>query len=314
MTEKPDKEHNFIGINNIPKNMSDWNLDTINKLIHLRDAESENLEFKEIVTDIAKEICAFANTTGGFLVFGIAPDKNSTRKTISGYKKIGFKKGKEDEIGLEISNQCFLISPVPSYEIKHIQDDSVFYVIIKIPNEISKKPFIIKNKGQCFIRVDSSSCPAPRSTIMNLFGAPIDYRKNIQNLQSSCIFLKGSLSHTISYLNIISTCEQTRPAPVDLTFLKSSLLSNMGFVTEKDLLGYRTEKSIQKGITSVINTIEQLNAQLYVYNTTDRNHIRKNIRYFIINETSGLAKDIKEIPIILDKIITVTEKFLADSQ
>ena len=314
MTEKPDKEHDFIGINNIPKNMSDWNLDTINKLIQFRDAESENLDFKEIVTDISKEICAFANTTGGFLVFGIAPDKNSTRKTISGYKKIGFKKGKEDEIGLEISNQCFLISPVPSYEIKHIQDDSVFYVVIKIPNEISKKPFIIKNKGQCFIRVDSSSCPAPRSTIMNLFGASIDYRKNIQNLQSSCILLKGSLSHTTSYLERISISEQTRPAPVDLTFLKSSLLSNMGFVSENNLLGYRTENPIQKGITSVINTIEQLNVQLYVYNITENNSVKKDIKNIIIGENKILSDDIKEIPTILDKIITVTEKFLADSQ
>ena len=314
MTEKSDKKHNFIGINNIPKNISDWNLDTINKLIQLRDAESENLDFKEIVTDITKEICAFANTTGGFLVFGIAPDKNSIHKTILGYKKIGFKKGKEDEIGLEISNQCFLISPVPSYEIKHIQEDSVFYVVIKIPNEISKRPFIIKNKGQCFIRMDSSSRPAPRSTIMNLFGASIDYRKNIQNLQSSCIFLKGSLSHTISYLNGISPNDQTRPAPVDLTLLKSSLLINMGFVSENDLLGYRTENSIHKGITTVIDTIGQLNAQLYVYNTTENNDIKNNIKNTVIGEAKVLANDIKEIPIILDKTITVTEKFLADSQ
>ena len=314
MTEKPDKEHNFIGINNIPKNMSDWNLDTINKLIQLRDAESENLEFKEIVTDIAKEICAFANTTGGFLVFGIAPDKNSTRKIILGYKKIGFKKGKEDEIGLKINSQCFSISPVPSYEIKHIQDDSFFYTVIKIPNEISKKPFIIKNKGQCFIRVDSSSCPAPRSTIMNLFGASIDYRKNIQNLQSSCILLKGSLSHTINYLKGISADDQTRPAPVDLTLLKNSLLTNMEFMTENNLLGYRTENSIHKGITTVIDTIGQLNAQLYVYNTTEKNGIKNDIKNIIVGETKVLANDIKEIPIILDKIITITEKFLADSQ
>ena len=166
-------------VNTIPDTLQDWNLETIDSLTKLRDAESENLDFKEKPSDLSKHISAFANTTGGFLILGIAPMKDNIHKIISGYKKMGFKIGKEDEIGLEISNNCFCISPIPTYEIKHICDDSVFYSVIKIRNEISKKPFFIKNRAQCFIRIDNSSRPAPRSTIMNLFGASIEYRKNI---------------------------------------------------------------------------------------------------------------------------------------
>ena len=89
------------------------------------------MDFKEIPSDLAKHISALANTTGGFLILGIAPVKDTINKTVSGYMKIGFQIGKEDEIGLEISNNAFLISPIPLYKIKHIEDDLVFTVLLK---------------------------------------------------------------------------------------------------------------------------------------------------------------------------------------
>lgn len=261
--------------NNIPDDLQDWTLGTLENLIKLRDAESENMDFKEKISDLARHISAFANTTGGFLILGIAPIKDTIHKTISGYKKIGFKIGKEDEIELEISNSCFSISPIPAYEVKHLSDGCVFYSIIKIRNNISKKPFFIKNKNQCFIRIDNSSRPAPRSTIMNLFGASIEYRKNIQNLRSSCILLKESLSWTINYLKRISENDPTRPAPIDLTLFRHSLLSAMEFVTENDLLGHQDEDTIHTGIISIIDTMEQLNAQIHAYNTTENLQVKR---------------------------------------
>lgn len=298
----------------IPEKLQDWDLDLINYLIQFRDAESEKLDFKEKINDLTKHIAAFANTTGGFVVLGIAPIKDSINKTILGYEKIGFEIGKEDEIGLEISNACFLISPTPKYEIKHISDNPIFVSVIKIQNEISKKPFIIKNKGQCFIRIDCSSRPASRSTIMNLFGASIEYRKNIQNLQSSCILLKESLSHTINYLETINVDDQTRSAPIDLTILRSSLLPTIEFVSENDLLGHRTKTTIHRGITFVIDTLEQLNAQIHVYNTTENINLKNGIKDIIFGETRALALEIKEVPKNLDKIISKTNEFLSKSE
>ena len=177
-----------------------------------------------------------------------------------------------------------------------------------------KKPFILKNRGQCFIRVDTASCPAPRSTIMNLFGASIESRKNIQSLQSACIILKESLSLTISYLGKIGIFDPTRPAPVDLTILKSSLLTTVGFVSENDLLGYQTNTASHLGITTVINTIEQLNAQLYAYNTTRDPNVKKSVKDMVFTEHKVLAKDLQQIPEFLDKVISKTEKFLANYQ
>ena len=301
--------------NTIPDNLQDWNLKTVDSLIKLRDAESENLDFKEKPSDLAKHISAFANTTGGFLILGIAPEKDSINKTISGYKKIGFKIGKEDETGLEISNSCFCISPIPAYEIKHICDDSVFYSVVKIQNEISKKPFFIKDKAQCFVRIDNSSRPAPRSTIMNLFGASIEYRKNIQNLQSACVLLKGSLSWTINYLNSISVNDPTRPAPVDLTIFRSSVLSAMEFVTENDLLGYRNKTTIHQGVITIIDTVEQLNAQIHIYNTTENTEIKQDVKMIISCESRVLSQAIiEETPKLLDKVISKTNEFLSKTK
>ena len=300
--------------NTIPDNLQDWSLETIDSLIKLRDAESENLDFKEIPSNLAKHISAFANTTGGFLILGIAPVKDTINKTVSGYKKMGFQIGKEDEIGLEISNNAFLISPIPLYKIKHIEDGPVFYSVVKIENEISKKPFILKNKGQCFIRLDTASCPAPRSTIMNLFGVSIEYRKNIQNLKSACVLLKESLLWVTSYFEDIEIGYPLRPAPVDLTILKSSLLTTMDFVSERDLLGCKTKTTARLGITTVINTIEQLNAQLYVYNITESDKVKANALDMIFEDYRVLSEEIQLIPEFLDKVISKTTEFLANYQ
>lgn len=295
----------------IPENLNDWNLETIENLIQYRDIESENLDFKEKISELPRHICALANSSGGFLVFGIAPKKDSITKKILGYRKIGFDKGKEDYIGLEIGNDVFLISPIPSYKIKHIPDASVFYSILKIKNEVSKKPFFIKNKGQCFIRIDNSSRPAPRSTIMNLFGASIEYQKNVKNLRSSCILLKESLSNTINYLKGISTEDQTRPAPIDLTLIKTSILVTVNFLSENDLLGFTNEKTRHYGITTLLDTLEQLNAQIHVYNTTTNIGIKDEIKRIILGHDRVLASDLVNIPKLLDKIISKTDEFLS---
>ena len=300
-----------MSVDMIPENLNNWDLKTINQIIQYRDIESETLEFKEEINDLPRHICALANSSGGFLVFGIASKKDSLTKKILGYKKIGFDKGKEDEIGLEIGNNVFLISPIPSYKIKHISDDSVFYSILKIKNEIFKKPFFVKNKGQCHVRIDNSSRPAPRSTIMNLFGASIEHRKNIENLRSSCILLKASLFNTINYLKGISTKDQTRPAPIDLTLLRNSILVTENFLSENDLFGFQTEKTRHEGITTILDTLEQFNVQIHVYNTTTNVEIKNEIKTILTAHDRVLSLDLMRVPKFLDKVISKVDEFLS---
>ena len=149
---------------------------------------------------------------------------------------------------------------------------------------------------------------------MNLFGASIEYHKNIQNLQSACILLKESLSWTINYLSRISVNDPTRPAPVDLIIFRSSVLSAMEFVTENDLLGHRSKTTIHQGVTTIIDTIEQLNAQIRIYNTTENLKVKEDVKSIILCETRVLSQDIGETPKLLDKVISKTSEFFSKTK
>lgn len=111
-----------------------------------------------------------ANTSGGFLILGINEVKSQDGKKIIKFEKSGFSDGEQDNLRNTIGNNIFNIEPTPKIEVKHLLEDHHFYSVIEIKNEISKKPYFIKDRGQCYVRIENSTRPAPRSTILNLFG------------------------------------------------------------------------------------------------------------------------------------------------
>ena len=67
-----------------------WKIDTINKLINLRDIESEDFDFKgKEIKGLSTPLCVFSNTHGGFIVLGIDEIKNN--QIITGFKKMDLK-------------------------------------------------------------------------------------------------------------------------------------------------------------------------------------------------------------------------------
>lgn len=286
---------------------ADWDIKTIDYWIRSNMQEHDTFDFKEKISkNLERHIAAFANTSGGYLILGIAENKKP--KSLS---KKGFLHKEKDMITNQISVTCNLISPVPKLEIKYICENDVFYMVLKIVEEVSKKPFIVNNSGTCYIRVGSTTQPASRSTMINLFAASITYRQNVENLRAACILVKASLSQITTYVDKISPEDQTRPALVDLTLLKSSAQNTMGFIIENKLLGYTDTSSSITGITTVINILEQLNAQISAYNTSIDDAIKRKIKNIIQFEASSLACAIRqEVPKILDDIIKKTDEFL----
>jgi len=68
----------------IPRKLSEWNVNTIVNLLENRILEDDSFDFKESLPDsrdqkqkdgLKKDCAAFANSFGGFLVFGIKDDK-----------------------------------------------------------------------------------------------------------------------------------------------------------------------------------------------------------------------------------------------
>lgn len=295
-----------MGFPNIPEKAGLWTIETIDSLLNIPESESEQLDFKREVTELTRHICAMANTSGGYIVLGIEENKTG------GFKKIGFSNGEQDDIDLKVGGMRFLIEPIPNITIHYVPQNDRIYPIIQIHEEISKKAFFLRDKGICYIRIGSSSKPAPRSTIMKLFAGSVEYRKNIEHLRASCILLIESLAGTIGYLSSISPKDQTRPAPIDLTLIRNSMLIAENFLSENELLGKTTRNNIRYGMTTTLNTLEQLNAQIQVYNTSHEIKIKNEIRVMILDSMQRvLAGDIQRIPEFLKKVITKTDEFLS---
>lgn len=113
----------------IPNKLDDWNFDIINDLINKNIGEGDRHDFKhnlpqsDILTKIA---CAFANTFGGFIIFGI----NEIGKYFSIY---GIENNKElqHEFGQKtrVDPQIFYSSP----KIIKIPGSSKIIAIFHIP-------------------------------------------------------------------------------------------------------------------------------------------------------------------------------------
>lgn len=177
------KLHKLSSLPTIPEKLEDWNIDTVNGLITVKDVEGEQFDFKKDIdsTDkLSNHICAMANTSGGYIVIGVGEEQTSSGLVL-GFKKYGFKQGEQDKINQTISNNLFGVDPIPKIKIVNISEGNKFYPVIKIESEESKKPFFTKDRGQCYIRVGNTSQPASRSFILNLIQRHIVTREELHN-------------------------------------------------------------------------------------------------------------------------------------
>src|SRR5574337_1282089 len=64
----------------LPKNIDEWTIGTITDILHSGQYETDVIEFKEDIMSenerIARTCCAFTNTNGGLMIFGISDDRS----------------------------------------------------------------------------------------------------------------------------------------------------------------------------------------------------------------------------------------------
>ena len=144
----------------------------------IEGGESLTVEFKQRFSDyekIAKEIIAFANTNGGFIIFGV----NDNGK-ISGVES---EKETVELIRHTIENYC---EPAVKYEISYVELKHKEIVVLNIL-ESALKPHRIKdykdklelNEAQVFIRVRDKSVPAGKEMIKILQNRTLE--SNLKN-------------------------------------------------------------------------------------------------------------------------------------
>jgi len=77
-----------MDIPDIPKNIDEWSLQTIEKLLPLPHIESETFDFKSEISELDEHIYAMANSLGGIIVLGIGEEKSKDGKHLLRFKKI----------------------------------------------------------------------------------------------------------------------------------------------------------------------------------------------------------------------------------
>ena len=158
----------MININN--KQWEELEIDDIKYILSQADDETFFFEFKADDTStekIMKEISAFSNTYGGYVFLGINNDK-----TIGGCVN-----WTEDRIHTTIHDS---ITPVPLFDVRKINYDNGYILIIKIEEGIM--PPYITNKGKIYERISSGSYVIKESSkLTQLYYKREDQLKRIKN-------------------------------------------------------------------------------------------------------------------------------------
>lgn len=130
----------------------------------IEEGENLNIEFKQRFSEhekIAKEIIAFANTSGGVIIFGI--NDNGKIYGVQSEKEV------TELIKETITMYC---EPVPIFNISYIEIKHHEIVVLEI-SESKNKPHRIQdykaklelNTAQVYIRVNDKSVPASKEMI-----------------------------------------------------------------------------------------------------------------------------------------------------
>ena len=294
---------------NIPTNVKDWDISTIDSMLDIPNIESEKIECKlKITGELSKHICAMANMSGGFIIIGLNEKRCNEKKY--GFQKIGLDKNEGDTTMQKIGHAKYSIEPLPKISIECITEQDKMYPVIQVHEETSHKPFFIKERGVCYIRIDNSSKPASRHTIMNLF-VSLEDRKNVVNLRATMLILKNDLEGTINYITSISSNDQTRPSRIDTSFIHSMAMKNQSFLVENDMFGEITKNTVSRGIITILQTIAKLNEQIKAYNSSLDKDIKEEIKNELTNSSFVLALDLMDLPKFIDKIISKCDEHIS---
>ncbi len=143
----------------VPTSLDDWNYDAINELVGQGYFETDNFDFKYTFKEkdpnsherLVNTICAFANTTGGFLVFGVRRDTNGsyTIEGIEGYDNLA------KEFGDQIKGASPTVYFVPKNPPIKIKGTSKVLPVFYIPQSINRPH--MNEKSRFYYRTNSGN-------------------------------------------------------------------------------------------------------------------------------------------------------------
>ena len=169
----------------------------------IKTGEGFNLEFKEkLNSTIGKEMCAFANASGGKILLGVKDDGSLKSFTLNNTDK---------SIIFDIARNMD-----PSLDIDIHQFDDL--IVIEIP-EGNEKPYFIA--GNCYMRIGANSQKLKRDEIKNFF-----------QVQGGLIFDEKFIDYDMKDFSDKAFDRFIEMAGISRKLGKERILENLGFIKD----------------------------------------------------------------------------------
>ena len=294
---------------NVPRDLKDWNVDVLNSLLTVRDVESDRFDFKGgDLGDLAIHICAMANLGEGIMILGV--DENKNGEFLVEFEKKGYSLGKEDTLKRQITDYIAQVDPAPKVTVESIKDiDGKFYPTMKIEGEEMNKPYMLKNRGQIYVRINSSSMPASRITILNLFSRIREQLVDVQRLKTTCLATRNALILTARVIGYGNTTSWTIIPPVDLTFLKNAAMQAEWFLTQNGKYGEILENGHKSGMQVHIHSLDRMNTFIETFNRAPSPHDKQLIMQSLAEWTEKKTS-FTDIVAFFDGVVADCDNFI----
>lgn len=212
--------------------------------------ESELIEFKNYSSEnslhgakeLAEEISALANKTGGKIIIGIIDSNNikdaKWHKQLNGFVKVDLDTTKERLLGK--------INPKIDLKLSEFEFELKNYLIIEVPNV--NHTIVSTSSGKTYLREGKSSVPASPEQIKNL----------VKNLQSYDWSGEENNLNVVNELNPVAVFEAKQDFCIrreidiselsDLSFLESIGATKNGILNNSGLLFFGKREAINKSL------------------------------------------------------------------
>ena len=188
----------------------------LNELIDNPDyRENECLDFKETfafldipknspermhhISEFRSDICAFANASGGYLIYGISDDKGMA-KSIEG---IEIKENNTDKFELDRKNNLHSILPkIPPVQFKFILLSNGKYVVIIHIKKDAFSPYVhIENETnyKIYKRINNGKSSVGYVELKNMFNQSLSIENEVQRYRQQRIDFYRSQEDTTNY-------------------------------------------------------------------------------------------------------------------
>jgi len=220
-----------------PNDVSEWDWGTIQSLE--RASESQYLEFKQSISagegddesewrnKIEKEIVAFANASGGILVFGVDDEGNASPFELP-----------EHELKQAVTRFIQNSKPLPEITIPdpiETPSEGTNRVILPIKIEEAVRKPILTRDSAIYIRLNDRKEPMSREQMESMFVAEDRRQQEIRQLEMEIQRFVKTLEEDSVYFEYLSEPNPPNFAPLNLESLKEALQQNTALYGKDDL-------------------------------------------------------------------------------